>query len=147
MKTIKESIIGRKGSDSRDVEAFLQDHDIVMMTERKNPNKKYLYRFLTTTDETDMAAKYADKNSYGLPTLYPALYRIRPGGIIFIPITGFNPKTGFFDNSNGMMITKIYRCAFHFRYKNLSELNTYCLVDNLQKEVQNRFCKLIWELK
>ena len=103
MKTIKESIIGRKGSDSRDVEAFLQDHDIVMMTERKNPNKKYLYRFLTTTDETDMAAKYADKNSYGLPTLYPALYRIRPGGIIFIPITGFNPKTGFFDNSNGMM--------------------------------------------
>ena len=97
---------------------------------------------MTFTNETNMAAKYADKNSYGLP----ALYRIRPGGIIFIPITGFNPKTGFFDNSNGMMITKIYRCAFYFPYTNLSELNTHCLVDNLEKEIQGGICKLIWEL-
>lgn len=142
MKTIKESIIGRRGSDSRNTMALLQDHDIIMMTERKNPNKKYLYRFLTAANETVMAAKYADKISYGSP----ALYRIRPGGIIFIPINGFNPKTGFFDDSNGMMITKIYRSAFYFPYKNLLELNEQCNANFLEKEIQGGICKLIWEL-
>ena len=142
MKTIKESIIGRRGSDPRDTMAFLQDHDIIMMAERKNPNKKYLYRFLSDTNETNMAAKYADKTSYG----GPALYRIRPGEIIFTPIKGFNPKTGFFDNSNGMMITKIYRSAFYFPYKNLLELNEQCNANFLEKEIRTGICKLIWEL-
>lgn len=145
MKTIKESIIGRKGVDVREREFIFQDHDIIMMTERSNPNKKYLYRLLINKNEIDMASKYADKKSYGSP----ALYRIRPGAITFVPIEDFNPKTGFFYNSNGMMITKIYRSSFYSPYKNLSELNEQCNADFcLEKEVQNPlFCKLIWKLK
>lgn len=142
MKTIKESIIGRRGSDPRNKMALLQDHDIIMMTERKNPNKKYLYRLLTNTNEINMAATYADKT----PCRSPALYRLRPGGIIFIPVEDFNPKTGFFYNSNGMMITKIYRSAFYFPYKNLLELNEQCNANFLEKEIQSGICKLIWEL-
>lgn len=146
MKTIKESItesiIGRRGSDPRNTEAVLQDHDIIMMTERKNPNKKYLYRLLTNINEINMAATYADKT----PCRPPALYRLRLGGIIFIPINDFNPRTGFFDNSNGMMITKIYRSAFYFPYRNLLELNKQCNANFLEKEIQAGICKLIWEL-
>jgi len=140
MKSIQESIIGRKGSNSRGLDIF-RDHDIVVI---EDGARKILFRVLTDT-EKDKITKDLNipEEEFGSePFIF---YSYKTGNFLFAP-TQFDPRTGEISVKHGVPINvvEIYSCLSTHKYGGTSDIKSYCHEDYMWDSIYNKNYKLKW---
>ena len=135
MKSIIESIIGRKGINRT---PELREHDIVMTNEHK------YYMVLTNPDEIH----FADLNPNDADKRHGILYRIRPfHGLQWLPLNQYTKTLEYQNDLNKSTwdIIAVYRGNYKW---DPADTRMQCEESNLLSLIQtHRIYKLIWERK
>lgn len=144
MKTIKESIIGKRGSlgyvDGKGIpSALFRNHNIIVL---QDGQRKVLFRVLTDRDEIEMIY-------YNLRAVFdPAttlLYRYEKGNFCINP-ENFDSKTGKFGNVGHVKVIEIYQCLNNDHFNDINILRVQCDKDVMWSSIHSKGYKLIWEL-
>ena len=144
MKTIKESIIGRRGSlgyvDGKGIPSTLfHNHNIVVLHDGQ---RKVLFRVLTDRDEIEMV--YHNLRAVFDPAT-TLLYRYEKGNFCINP-ENFDSKTGEFGNVGHVKVIEIYQCLNNDHFNDINVIRLQCDKDVMWHSIHSKGYKLIWEL-
>lgn len=144
MKSIQESIIGKRGSlgyvGGKGIPSTLfHNHNIIVLQEGQ---RKTLFRVLTDRDEIEMV--YHNLRDVFDPTT-TLLYRYEKGNFCINP-ENFDLKTGKFGNVDHVKVIGIYQCLNNDHFNDINVIRLQCDKDVMWHSIHSKEYKLIWEL-